>query len=70
MPEPQIARFSGLPASFLRTRVCLDVFCEQGLLQLEERRGILQIHINTPTQKINLDDSAILNGLRSYKEGD
>ena len=66
----KIARFSGLPASFLRTRVCLDVFCEQGLLQLEERRGILQIHINTPTQKINLDDSAILNGLRSYKEGD
>ena len=53
----KIARFSGLPASFLRTRVCLDVFCEQGLLQLEERRGILQIHINTPTQKINLDDS-------------
>ena len=31
----KIARSAGLPVSFVRTRICLDVLAERGLIQLE-----------------------------------
>ena len=55
-----VARFSGLPCSFLRTRICLDVFSEQGLIALDRNRGVLHIRLTAQGKKADLQSSAIL----------
>lgn len=65
----KIARFADVPCSYGRTRVCLDVFCEQRLLQLEQRPGHLRIKLLACAHKADLDKSAILNTLKNQKAG-
>lgn len=59
-----IARFSGLPCSLLRTRICLDVFSEQGLLHMKETRGRVHIRLTSEGKKADLNQSSILSAIR------
>lgn len=65
----KIARFADVPCSYGRTRVCLDVFAEQRLLQLEQRPGLLRIKLLAYAHKVDLEKSAILNTLKNQKAG-
>ena len=66
----KIARSANLPCSFLRTRVCLDVLEERGLIQLEVGSRTLFIRLTPGPGKVDLQNSAILLRLKTYKEGD
>ena len=61
-----VARFSGLPCSFLRTQICLDVFSEQGLIDLEKCRSTLHIHLTAQGKKADLTQSNILCRIREH----
>lgn len=66
----KIARSAGLPVSFVRTRICLDVFAEQGLIRLDAGPRAMTIHLTPSRSKVNLNDSVILLRLKSQKRGD
>ena len=66
----KIARCSGLPCSALRTRVCLDVFCEQGLVKLELRPKSIRITLSADGRKADLATSGILLHLKELKAGE
>lgn len=66
----KIGRYSNQPMSILRTRICLDVFAEQGLISLEERPTHLSITIHNPRKKVDLTQSAIIRDLIKQKAGD
>jgi len=66
----QISRCSGIPASFLRTRICLDVFAEQGLISMQQQGQAVHITLTSDGRKIDLDESRILSRLRKFKAGD
>ena len=66
----KISRYAGIPASFARTRICLDVFAEQGLIDLRQRGRTVQITLTSGGRKVNLDASRILTRLRQLKAGD
>lgn len=65
----KISRYANIPASVMRTRICLDVFAEQGLIQLEELGQTLAITIINPGHKVDLEKSAILMNLKQRKAG-
>lgn len=65
----RIARFASRPCSYGRTRVCLEVFAEQGLLQLEQRPKLVRIRLCPGARKADLEKSAILNTLKNQKAG-
>ncbi|MFI3312791.1 MAG: single-stranded-DNA-specific exonuclease RecJ [Eubacteriales bacterium] len=65
----KISRFAGIPASGMRTRICLDVFAEQQLIALEELGHTLHITLLNPKQKVDLEQSAILRQLKQRKAG-
>ena len=66
----KIARTSGLPASSSRTRICLDVFREQGLIRLELRPKSLRITLTADGRKVDLGSSTILIHLKELKAGE
>ena len=65
----KIARFSGIPCSPGRLRVCLDVFRERGLLSFESSHGQFHILLSEPTVKVDLDRSPIIIKLKKQKGG-
>ena len=66
----KIARSAGLPVSFVRTRICLDVLAERGLIQLESGTHMMTIRLTPGPGKVDLENSAILLRLRNQKRGD
>lgn len=65
----KIARYGHVPVSFVRTRICLDVFAEQGLILLDEQQQGLRITICGQNKKVDLASSAILRSLTTQKGG-
>ena len=65
----KIARFAAQPCSFGRTRMCLDVFAELGLLQITQRPKLVRIRLLPGARKADLEKSVILNTLRKQKAG-
>ena len=66
----KISRFAGIPASFVRTRICLDVFAEQGLIRLQQSGQTIHITLTSGGRKVDLDESRILMRLKQLKAGD
>lgn len=50
-----------------RARICLDVFAEQGLIQLQSGARFDTIRITTDGRKVDLDESPIVKRLRAEK---
>ncbi len=48
----------------------LDVFSEMGLISVELQSGYPRYYINQNAEKVNLDDSALLNKIKSEKAGE
>ena len=44
--------------------MCLDVFQEQGLLQMEQRLKVLVIHLTSDGKKVDLEQSPTLQHLK------
>ena len=65
----KISRFAGFRCGAGRTRICLDVLHEQGLIALEQRPKLLHIRLTSVGQKVDLSQSAILIHLKDQKEG-
>ena len=59
-----IARSAGRRETVMRTLVCLEVFDERGLIQLEHTTDHLHIALRSVEGKVNLDESWILRRLR------
>lgn len=66
----KIGRYSNRPVSILKTRICLDVFAEQGLISMEERPACLSITIHNLRKKVDLTQSSIIRNLVKQKAGD
>ena len=64
------ARSYGMPWSLLRTRICLDVFRELGLLDWEEQGTLMVITLRQTGGKVDLESSRILASLRNERAGD
>lgn len=64
----KIARSADLPVSFVRTRICLDVMAERGLICMEEAPHGTVIHLTAGPEKVDLQSSAILVKLQNMKE--
>ena len=65
----KISRCAKLPLSAGKTRICLDVLAEQGLLQLEQRPKSLCIRLCANGRKVDLEKSPILIHLKKQKAG-
>ena len=52
-----------------KTRICLDVFAELGLIQLRISRRCFHIRITTDGSKVDLNQSGIVQWLRGQKAG-
>ena len=63
----KIARASGHSLSLGRVRVCLDVFAEQGLIDVQCCKKYYTIRITTDGRKVDLDASPIIRTLRAVK---
>ncbi|MCI8525694.1 MAG: single-stranded-DNA-specific exonuclease RecJ [Oscillospiraceae bacterium] len=66
----KISRYAGIPASFVRTQICLDVFAEQGLISLRQTGRTIHITLTSGGRKADLDASRILMRLKQQKAGD
>ena len=66
----KVTRYAGTPCRPGRTRVCLDVFHELGLLSLTEHQRQLQITLTSDGRKVDLDQSAIIRKLKQRKAGE
>ena len=65
----KISRCAKLSLSAGKTRICLDVLAEQGLLQLEQRPKSLCIRLCADGRKVDLEKSPILIHLKKQKAG-
>lgn len=65
----KISRCASLPLSAGKTRICLDVLAEQGLLLLEQRPKTLFIRLCADGRKVDLEKSPILIHLKKQKAG-
>ena len=65
----KIARSAAESLTLGKTRICLDVFAEQGLIELKTCRRCYQIRITTDGSKVDLDASPIVRALRAAKAG-
>ena len=65
----KISRCAKLSLSAGKTRICLDVLAEQGLLQLEQRPKSLCIRLCANGRKVDLEKSPILIHLKKQKAG-
>lgn len=63
-----VARATGGREVFPRTMICLEVFHERGLVQLEQASGQLRIGLNAANDKVDLEESYILRRLREQIE--
>ena len=66
----KIARSAGMPVSFARTRVCLDVLEERGLIEMDVSPKTIYIKLTPGPGKVDLSGSDILLRLMNKKEGD
>lgn len=66
----KVSRYAGAPCRPGRTRICLDVFHELGLLSLIEHQRQLHIHLTSDGRKVNLDESVIIRKLKQRKAGE
>ena len=66
----KVSRYAGTPCRPARTRICLDVFHELGLLTLSEHQQMLQITITSDGKKVDLDQSVIIRRLKKQKAGE
>lgn len=66
----KISRYGRVQLGLSRTRICLDVFAEQGLISLQEVRNYLTITIHQPQRKVDLNQSQIIRVLSKQKESD
>jgi single-stranded-DNA-specific exonuclease len=64
----KIARSAGLPVSFVRTKVCLDVLEERGLIEMHVGSRTIDITLTPGPEKVDLQNSAILLRLRKHYE--
>lgn len=60
-----VAQFSGVQQSCAATMICLEVFRERGLIDLSVGPRTLTIRIHTGTDKVDLNESAVLRRLRA-----
>ena len=65
----KITRYAGCTYSGSKIRVCLDVFQEQGLLQMEQRPKLLVIRLTSDGHKVDLESSPTLLHLKELKAG-
>lgn len=65
----KITRFAGCSCGGSKIRVCLDVFQEQGLLQMEQRPKILVVRLTSDGKKVDLEQSPTLLYLKELKAG-
>ncbi len=65
----KISRGAAQSLSLSRTRICLDVFAEQGLIELKTTRRCCEIRITSDGRKVDLDASPIVIALRAAKGG-
>ncbi len=61
---------TGVPGSSARTRVCLDVFAEQGLIEMRPAGRSLRIKITANGRKVDLEKSGIVMRLKRIKAGE
>ena len=66
----KVARYAGTPCRPGRTRICLDVFHELGLLTLSEHQRQLRITLTSDGRKVDLDQSVIIRSLKKRKAGE
>ena len=66
----KVARSAGLPCSLLRTRICLDVFRELGLLEMTCHRNYVEISVHADSGRVDLEKSRILAQLRDKQLGE
>ena len=66
----KISRYAGIPASYVRTKICLDVFAEQGLIDLRQTGRTVHITLTSGGRKVDLEDSRIIMRLKQLKAGD
>jgi len=65
----KITRFAGCSCGGSKIRVCLDVFQEQGLLQMEQRPKLLVVRLTSDGKKVDLEQSPTLLHLKELKAG-
>ena len=58
---------AGASLTLSKTRICLDVFAELGLIQLRTERHCCHIRITTDGSKVDLNQSGIVQRLRSAR---
>ena len=63
----KIARSAAQSLTLGKARICLDVFAEQGLIELDACRRCYRIRITTDGRKVDLDASPIVRALRAAK---
>ncbi len=66
----QIVRASDAPTTCLRTQICLDVFSERGLIQMEPTHRMVHITLTAGAEKVKLENSKILIRLKQLKAGE
>jgi len=66
----KVSRYAGTDCRPARSRICLDVFDELGLLMLREHQGRLHITLTSDGRKVDLDQSSIIQRLKSRKAGE
>jgi single-stranded-DNA-specific exonuclease len=60
-----IAKTYGLRETYMRTRICLDVLNERGLICVDEGTERICISLTDAVQKVNLEESGIMRSLRT-----
>ena len=65
----KIIRTAAKTLTLCKTRICLDVFAEQGLIDLDPSPRCCRIRITTDGRKVDLDQSPIVKALRAAKSG-
>ena len=64
-----IAKTCHLRETYLRTMVCIRVFDERGLIQVEQKTaGHLRIDLRPVTEKVDLEQSYLMRRLRRLAE--
>ena len=53
-----------------KTKICLDVFAEQGLIELQSGPKFDTIRLTTDGRKVDLDESTIVKRLRADKQSE
>ena len=64
------ARKAGHPEDLTRTRICLDVLEELGLLSVRQKKNALEITLGQDSKKVDLDSSRILRDLHRRLSGE